>query len=101
MPFWRNFGGIVQPFLGFCDVTNGPQNLELCNSKLISFPDKLTHIKSTVIIVQKVCKTKVFTKKIPKVTQNSPIKGARSGAKVPNFISKCKKQVLIYLQKHQ
>ena len=35
-------------------------------------PDKLTHIKFKVIIVQKLCKTNIVTKKYPKIAQNSP-----------------------------
>ena len=36
-------------------------------SSLYFRPDKLTHTKSKVIITQKVCKTKVFTKKYQKI----------------------------------
>ena len=57
-------------------------------------PDKRTHTKSKVAIVRKVCKTNVFTKN----TQNCPTfskKGAKSGAKIPNFIWKRKKEVHI------
>ena len=46
------------------------------------------------------CKTKLFTRKCPKFSQ----KDAKSDPKIPNFISKCLKQihiVHIYLQKHQ
>ena len=67
------FWDILQPFLGFCDVTMGPNKLEFYNSDFIIFrPDKRTHTK--VINVQKVCKTKVFIKKIPQGYPKSPKK---------------------------
>ena len=44
-----------------------------------------------MILFQNVCKTKVFTIKYPKNVQNVSLKGAKIGAKISNFIIKCKK----------
>ena len=50
------FWGILHPFFWVCHITNGANKSK-------------SHTKSKVIIVQKVCKTRVVTKNYPKIAQ--------------------------------